>query len=567
MTWIITVIVIIVLLGIGVWGLQRFNTSRLKQLDQEVEKVDNGELKGLIKSIANLGLAGDSLRHFTKQQRDYQKVTENELAGLQTALLDAELQNKQFQFVKFNATRAKIQEQIVAADAKVGTIKQALLDLQASEATTREQLKTLRGDYQEARKTILAKSYAFDSALPQLENELDTLANSLQEVAEISDSGDHAAASAKLENLAVSVGTLKDQVSRLPKLVNTVVNEFPAQLQELTQGYHTLAAEHYVFTQDVPAGIDEASTQVKVAHQQITDLAVDELADNVANTATAIDGLYATMEKELKAKNSVDSQTGDLRQFIAHAQKQNHTLQLELDHLNQSYTLTHGENAEAEKLAQQLDAIAETYATDQEAIKANTAIYSGILAHYTQSRQDLKAIETRHQEINASVADLQQRERQAVESADGFEMALRDVKYEVSRHQLPGLPRPYLDFFNVVSKELKQLNHDLSQIKIDLDAIAKQLIQLGEDIDQLKDQSLKIIDSAGMCEQLLQYANRYKPSHPEIDDAATKAKDLYQHYNYAEAADIIGNALELVEPGAYQKVENDYLASKSASLF
>ncbi len=567
MTWIITVIVIIVLLGVGVWGLQRFNASRLHQLDQEVERVDNGELTSLIKSIANLGLAGDSLRHFTKWQRDYQKVAEKELAGLQTALLDAELQNKQFQFVKFRTTRTEIQAQIIAADTKLDTIKKALVALQTSEATTREQLKTLRGDYQEARKTILAKSYAFDSALPQLESELDTLAESLHEAATISDSGDHAAASAKLESLAVSVGTLQDQVSRLPKLVNTVVNEFPAQLEELTQGYHSLAAEHYVFTQDVPGGIAACTTQVKVAHDQITDLAVDELADNVVATAKAIDGLYATMEKELNAKKSVQQQTGDLKQFIAHAQKQNHTLQLELDHLNQSYTLTHNEMADAEKLAQQLDTIAEAYTTAQESIAANTAVYSTILAQYTQARDDLKAIETRHQEINTSVSDLQAREHQAVESADGFELALREVKAEVSRHQLPGLPRPYLDFFNVVSKELKQLNHDLSQIKIDLDAIAKQLIQLGDDIDQLKDQSRTIVDSAGMCEQLLQYANRYKTSHPEIDSAATQAKDLYQHYNYAEAADVIGNALETAEPGAYQKVEDDYLASKSASLF
>jgi septation ring formation regulator len=70
-----------------------------------------------------------------------------------------------------------------------------------------------------------------------------------------------------------------------------------------------------------------------------------------------------------------------------------------------------------------------------------------------------------------------------------------------------------------------------------------------------------------MCEQLLQYANRYKTSHPEVDKAVVQAKDLYQHYNYAQAADVIAAALEQVEPGAYQKVEDDYLASKSASLF
>jgi septation ring formation regulator len=42
---------------------------------------------------------------------------------------------------------------------------------------------------------------------------------------------------------------------------------------------------------------------------------------------------------------------------------------------------------------------------------------------------------------------------------------------------------------------------------------------------------------------------------------------LYQHYNYSHAADVIAAALEKVEPGAYQKVEDDYLKSQSAALF
>jgi septation ring formation regulator len=567
MMWIIVVLIVVVVVVGGIWGLQRVNVAKLHQLDQEVEKVDTGELRGLIRTIANLGLAGESLRAFTKSQRDYQHVVENELAGLQTALLDVELENKQFQFVKVRQSQNEIKAAIIDADAKLTKIKKALVAIQSAEVAVRDQLKTLRTDYQAARKTILAKSYAFDSALPALEAELQTIATSLHEVATVSESGDHAAASEQMDGLTVSVSTLQDEVARLPKLVNTVVNEFPGQLDELDSGFHELAAQHFVFTQDVPAGIEEAQAAVKLAHDQITDLKVDDLADNVAKTAENIDGLYATMEKELNAKTAVQKQTGDLRQFIAHAQKQNHTLLLELDHLNQSYTLTHNEQQTAESLRDQLDAIAESFTDAQHQIQDNTAIYSEILSFYNQTRNDLHAVETQHQAINAGVSDLQAREHQAVASAEDFANAVRDIKYEVSRHQLPGLPRPYLDFFNVVTKELKQLENDLNQVKINLDDIAKSLIKIGEDIDQLKDQSRTVVDSAGMCEQLLQYANRYKTTHAEVETAATQAKDLYQHYNYSQAADVIAAALEKVEPGAYQKVEDDYLKSQSAALF
>lgn len=121
--WIIVVLVVVVVIVGGIWGLQRYNASKLHQLDQAVEKVDNGELRGLIRTIANLGLAGESLRAFTKSQRDYQHVVENELAGLQTALLDVELENKQFQFVKVRQSQQDIQAAILDANAKLAKIK------------------------------------------------------------------------------------------------------------------------------------------------------------------------------------------------------------------------------------------------------------------------------------------------------------------------------------------------------------------------------------------------------------------------------------------------------------
>ena len=63
-----------------------------------------------------------------------------------------------------------------------------------------------------------------------------------------------------------------------------------------------------------------------------------------------------------------------------------------------------------------------------------------------------------------------------------------------------------MTFFFVVTDEIKRLDHDLSQIKINLDEIAKQMVLIQDDLDKLKVKTNNLIDSALITEQLLQYA-------------------------------------------------------------
>ncbi|WP_054665662.1 septation ring formation regulator EzrA [Lacticaseibacillus camelliae] len=566
MNWIIIVLIIIVLLALGVWGYQLRNTRLIHELDAGVATIDTGAVPGLIRSIQQLSLTGDSLEDFKSWSQKYQALVDGELTELQTALLDVEQANKQFKFGQVKDGMANIDALQTAAAKDMKQIESHLDEIKAAEAANAKGLKALRNDYQEARKTVLAKSFAFGDALPALEASLQAIASQLTTTTEVNVGGDPRRAQNALKQVKNGVAALKLQVKQLPPLVNSVVNEFPAQLKEIKTGYQQLTAQHFIFTEDVPAGVAAVQGLVDQAEAQIKQLDVTELTANTATIADKIDSLYAVMEKELKAKASVLDQKEELRQFINHAMQQNRTLNIELDHLNQSYQLNHDEIKTTNDLKVQLDAIDQSFNQANDQIAQSKAVYSDLLAQFTHDRTDLTEIEKKQQAINASVSGLRETERKALNQVDAFERSVRDVRYEVSRHDLPGLPKAYRDFFKVVSDEILQLKDDMDQVKIDLDAIAKTLIKVSADIDQLKQQSRDIIGAAGLCEQLLQYANRYKTSHEAVAKAMTDAAALYAKYDYQSAADTIATALEQVEPGSYKKVADDYNAQQHDEL-
>ena len=80
-----------------------------------------------------------------------------------------------------------------------------------------------------------------------------------------------------------------------------------------------------------------------------------------------------------------------------------------------------------------------------------------------------------------------------------------------------------------------------------------------DDLDKLDKETHDLVDAAALTEQMMQYANRYRHSHPDIKASIDRSLDLFTNtYQYQEALDEIGTALERVEPGAFARIENFY---------
>ncbi|MDN5956892.1 MAG: septation ring formation regulator EzrA [Lacticaseibacillus paracasei] len=567
MIWFFVIVVIIVVAAGGVWWLQHYFQTRIKNLDAQVEAIDVGALSSQIRSIEQLKLTGDSLATFSKWERAFDQLNDDDLADLQKILLDLEDQAKRFRFDHAQKIAKVLEAKIDTARQQYDLSSQALQASRHDEAANRSKMLQLRDDYQVSRKTILAKSFVFGDAQPALEQQLQQLAELFQKIDQINNDGDHQAAKSEIKQLSDEMAALRRQVKELPPLVNEQVNEFPAQINEIEHGYRQLTTAHYVFTDDIPGMVEDVNEKMADANTALKSLDVDATEAANSEIEAEIDKMYAIMEKEMQARKRVDAAAPDLRQFIDHALRQNRELQTELDHLNQSYTLNHNEIKIAKDLKTQLDSIDANYIKYTDAIEAGKAVYSDVIERFDATKDELTAIEKQQVQINQAVAGLKKGEIVANKQAENFELDMRNIKHEILRHHLPGLPQDYVSQVKHVTAEIEQLNHDLDQVKINMDAIAKFLIKIASDIDALKKATSALIDAAGLTEELMQYANRYKTTVKPVAEAVHQATESYMQFDYKQAADTLATALEQTEAGSYKKVEDAYLARKKASLY
>ncbi|HEX5350504.1 MAG TPA: septation ring formation regulator EzrA, partial [Trichococcus sp.] len=171
-------------------------------------------------------------------------------------------------------------------------------------------------------------------------------------------------------------------------------------------------------------------------------------------------------------------------------------------------------------------------------------------------------------ELVSNLSDLRNREKEIKDSIDLYELDMRNMKRTIEKYHLPGLPKIYLDLFFSVTDRIEDLASKLNRVKIDMDEIDAISKMCEEDIEMLDNQTQTIVDNAMLTEYMIQYANRFRHSHVEIENAINKALVLFhREYDYAGALEAIKIPLNRVEAGAARKVEESYQEEKNRRYY
>lgn len=560
----IGIVILAVAAYVGLVIYQQRIRRQVATLTTKKEAMEAIPLKDELQLVGQLSLTGQSLEDYENLQADFSEITENRFTRIDEQLAQLLSDSRGVNLIQLRRNLNKVTTLITQTDELIKSVQEQLTHLQDVDKQHRQAVKDLEQKYQDLRKTLLAKNFAFGPSIDGLEEQLSQLEDNFDTFSRLTQEGDHERAADVLEQLHDDTDVLESLIKAIPPLYKDLTVTFPDQVKELKSGYQQLTAESFQFgDQDVPGLITTVEEHIKTNLETLKDLRPDDAQVVNERIASQIDNVYDLMQTEIDAKQPVESNLDGVARFIAHAQNQNHSLMTELDRLSQNYTLDHQELETARELNEQLRSIDGIYQRDIQDLTGKTATYSQVLAHQKQQQKDLEQIEQQQADILKSVAGLADEERQARNTLQQFDFDLHSLRRQVENLNLPGIPQNYLDYFFVVRDEVAQLATDMDQPQIDMERITKQLLIIQTDLDTLQDKTDDLIDSAELAEQLLQYANRYQTSHENVAQASKEAADLFENkHQYAQALETIATVLDEVEPGSYKRLEDAYYQSK-----
>ena len=558
------VIILAAALYLVAFFMRRKNQDRLEELEKS--KIDLFDLPVLeeVDEVKKMHLVGQSQNTFREWNQKWIDISTISFAELESLIFEIENLNETFRFIKVKEAIEEAEETLKSMENEVEEIRQGLKDLKDSEVRNSEAVQQALDAYETISESVTSDPDKYGVSYKELEKQIQNVERDFTQFVALNTAGDPMEARSVLEKAEKRTYEIQEVINQIPPLFEVLDKVFPKQLKEIKEGYAALLKDHYVFENDVvQTNVDKLEGKVRSTLMNLEKLEVENVDKLNGEIAKEIDQLYDIMEKEINARHYVNDNKTTLINFLNHADKNNHQLLIELDHISQSYVLNNNELGKVRGFQAQMEEMRKEFDSTEEKLKNKEAIFSQVAAFYRESLDQLKDIEEDQIETGQSIKDFAPRERDAIKKIDDYELELRTLKRHVEKQRLPGIPSSYLEFFYVAGERIEELSRELNKIRIDMNHIDRLVSLCEEDISTLKEKTNNLIDSAALTEQMIQHANRYRFTHPEIKNAIDRSLSLFsREHLYEDALDTISAGIERIEPGAVERIRKYYFENK-----
>lgn len=560
---VIAVIIVVILVVAFMLITNRRQLKEIEAIDKLVNKIEKMHLERDIDRLDKMDLAGESLTTLNTWRKSYQEASTAKIPEVQHLVEEAADQNSNYHLFKARKNIKQAREIIKPTFEDARNTKAVFTELLESNRENQVQYESLIKTYREIRKMVLADSFDYGVALEQLENELAAMDSDFDEAKNLSSQGDHVEAKRVLSKIRMDLSNLQEELPKIREGHHQIESTFQDQLRELSTTYKNMLSEKYYITEvNILEEIKKIHTEIDKARDLLADLKMNELAEQNKKISNQIDALYSVLAKEYKARPFVEENQSKMFTLISHQQSASKKLVEKLKHIDESYELTHGELDEGKHLEQEVNDMSRQYTVQTQNIADGKGVYSQIQDSWLRMLDRLREIDEEQKKMSQDVDGLYDSENVANDSINHFKQEVSLVYRRLQRRNLPGNPDSFVQMYTLVVNEIGHVSEELSRVRINMERISDELIQISDDVERLKREADDIINSANLVELTLQYSNKYS-SNEAIKRAQQKALRLYQNdYNYKKALDTIATAIEKVEPGAYQRLENSYYSEQ-----
>ncbi|MGA9518692.1 MAG: septation ring formation regulator EzrA [Trichococcus sp.] len=567
--WLVAII-LIVLIGYGaIMYLTRQQANRIKAIDEKKQKAMAIPVADNLFTLKNMNLTGQTKRTYESWQATWQTITRFQYPEIEAALVSAEQYIQRMNFIKAKQAISQADQLIDETKNSVEKVNKALEKLLESAQENRKELEEIQERYNKIRKQLLAHSFTFGPAIETLEKNLNYMELDFTKFNSLTNEGDHMEAKEILSRIEQDLLVMEEVVEKIPQLNEKIKTEYEEQVNDLKDGYQRLLDEKYIFEGvDVFVEIAAVEKEIQEAKDSIGLADINEAGKKMDKVERDIEAVYAIMEKEMEAKDFVGRHTANLQKKMDHVLQSNRYVLLEIDRVSQNYFLNKNELGRAQEFEEQLLKENEALRYYDKMMKEHEISYSVVREYYEKISQRLSEIDKEQSELVSNLSDLRNREKEIKDSIDLYELDMRNMKRTIEKYHLPGLPKIYLDLFFSVTDRIEDLASKLNRVKIDMDEIDAISKMCEEDIEMLDNQTQAIVDNAMLTEYMIQYANRFRHSHVEIENAINKALVLFhREYDYEGALEAVKIPLNRVEAGAARKVEESYQEEKNRRYY
>lgn len=356
------------------------------------------------------------------------------------------------------------------------------------------------------------------------------------------------------EEIENRIDSLHENLKDLPSYVYVVSDLLPSKINKVDELIASLEGDDYALEEmKVAARRQEVDEQMEESIVQVKNVDIKAAAEVLEPLTGLIEGLVIDLSKEL---DSYKQFKGKWRESYNELQRLTSMYQQTMKEYRRLITefVIDEEEVVINKKHEEFIQIQNDANDLIEQMESGHFAYANMLEHVESLYERMMAHDAYLEEFEKQRDEIEKKNQEAEELIENINIVLLEIKSEIKNEHLPLVNDSYRDYITDSYNKVEEIKRFKAHKPVVLNELCAKVEGARDVIYKLYDNVHNMIVTAGMVEDAIVYANRYRSMFLEVNTELTKAEVLFRNGEYRNALQVAVDILERLEPGKYEEL-------------
>lgn len=356
------------------------------------------------------------------------------------------------------------------------------------------------------------------------------------------------------EEIENRIDSLQENLKDLPSYVYVVSDLLPSKIDKVDELITSLEGDEYALEEmNIAARRQEVDTQMEESIAHVKNVDIKGAAEVLEPLTGLIEELVIDLGKELDSYKQFKEKW---RESYNELQRLTDVYQNTMKEYRRLFTEFVIDEVEVviSKKYEEFKQIQEDANDLIEQMESGHFAYANMLEHVENLYDRMMQHDTYLEEFEKQKEDIETKNQKTEELLENINIVLLEIKSEIKNEHLPLVNDSYRDYIADSYNKVEEIKRFKAHKPVVLNELCAKVEGARDVIYKLYDNVHNMIVTAGMVEDAIVYANRYRSMFLEVNTELTKAEVLFRNGEYRNALQVAVDILERLEPGKYEEL-------------
>lgn len=356
------------------------------------------------------------------------------------------------------------------------------------------------------------------------------------------------------EEIENRIDSLQENLKDLPSYVYVVSDLLPSKIDKVDELITSLEGDEYALEEmNIAARRQEVDEQMEESIAHVKNVDIKGAAEVLEPLTGLIEELVIDLGKELDSYKQFKEKWRESYNELQRLTDVYQNTMKEYRRLITEFVIDEEEVVISKKY-EEFKQIQKDANDLIEQMESGHFAYANMLEHVENLYDRMMQHDAYLEEFKKQKEDIDTKNQKTEDLLENINIVLLEIKSEIKNEHLPLVNDSYRDYIADSYNKVEEIKRFKTHKPVVLNELCAKVEGARDVIYKLYDNVHNMIVTAGMVEDAIVYANRYRSMFLEVNTELTKAEVLFRNGEYRNALQVAVDILERLEPGKYEEL-------------